>query len=241
VLLHGFPLSGAIWHEQQQRLRDRYRVITPDLRGHGQSPAPPGVYSMDALARDVLALLDSLEIAKAVIIGHSMGGYATLAAWKLAPQRFLALGLVSSHAGADTEDARQARLRTADQVAVEGNQVLAAAMLRKLFATGLPRGDPVIEPVRQMILGTTREGVIGALHGMAARPSSEAVLPDIDVPMLVLAGDQDQIIPLARAEGLAAAIPNATLSVIHNAGHMPMLERPEATTTALRNFLGTVR
>src|SRR3954470_5856607 len=74
ILLHGFPLSGAIWHEQQQRLSDRYRVITPDLRGHGRSPAPSGVYEMDLLARDVLAVLDALLIKKAVIMGHSMGG-----------------------------------------------------------------------------------------------------------------------------------------------------------------------
>src|ERR1700686_5415953 len=85
VLLHGFPLSGVIWHEQRQRLSARYRVITPDLRGHGQSPAPAGVYEMNLLARDVLALLDSLNIKKAVIMGHSMGGYFALAAWKLAP------------------------------------------------------------------------------------------------------------------------------------------------------------
>jgi len=92
VLLHGFPLSGAIWHEQQRRLKDRCRVIVPDLRGHGSSPAPRGVYDMDLLARDVLALLDALQVAKAVIMGHSMGGYITLAAWRLAPERFLALG-----------------------------------------------------------------------------------------------------------------------------------------------------
>jgi 3-oxoadipate enol-lactonase len=240
LLLHGFPLSGAIWHKQQQRLRDLCRVITPDLRGHGQSPAPAGVYGMDALAGDMLALLDSLDIAKAVIVGHSMGGYATLAAWRFAPERFLALGLVSSHAGADTEEGREARYRMADQVAAEGNQVVAAAMLRKLFAPRLPAGDPIIEPVRQMILHTAREGIIGALRGMAARPSSEAMLPTIGVPVLIIAGDKDQIIPPAKAEAIAAAIPKATLSIIANAGHMPMLERPEATTAAIIKFLSTV-
>src|SRR4249920_2288480 len=109
VLLHGFPLSSSIWNEQQQRLSDHYRVITPDLRGHGRSPAPSGVYQMDLLAGDVLALLDALLIQKAILMGHSMGGYVALAAWKLAPDRFLALALVDSQAGADTEAARQGR------------------------------------------------------------------------------------------------------------------------------------
>src|SRR5476649_1131959 len=96
VLLHGFPLSGAIWHEQQKQLAEQYRVIVPDLRGHGRSPAPAGVYDMDLLARDVLALLDALQIQQAVIMGHSMGGYVTLAAWRIAADRFLALGLIAS-------------------------------------------------------------------------------------------------------------------------------------------------
>src|SRR5258708_32961001 len=86
VLLHRFPLSSDIWADQRQQLAEHFRVITPDLRGHGQSPAPPGVYEMETLSRDVLALLDSLEIQNAVIMGHSMGGYVTLAVWRHAPQ-----------------------------------------------------------------------------------------------------------------------------------------------------------
>ena len=100
VLLHGFPLSSAIWRRQQQGLSDGYRVILPDLRGHGRSPAPAGVYEMEAMAADVFALLDSLDVKQAVILGHSMGGYVALAAWRLAPERFLGLGLIASHAAA---------------------------------------------------------------------------------------------------------------------------------------------
>src|SRR5947207_559617 len=128
VLLHGFPLSSAIWHKQQQCLSDFYRVISPDLRGHGQSPAPAGVYEMETLARDVLALLDSLQITKAAFVGHSMGGYVALAAWTLAPERFLALGLIASQAAADTEEGRRGRFKMAEKVAAEGNQAVAAAM-----------------------------------------------------------------------------------------------------------------
>ena len=175
VLLHGFPLTSAIWTAQQQQLADHYRVITPDLRGHGQSPAPAGVYEMESLAGDLLALLDSLKIERAVIMGHSMGGYVTLAAWRLAPARFLALGLIDSQAGADTEEGRQGRMQLAEKIAARGSQVAVDAMLPRLFAPGLMSGDPVWEQVRGMILNTPRAGMIGALHGMAARPDSHPI------------------------------------------------------------------
>lgn len=240
VLLHGFPLTGAIWHEQQHRLSDRYRVITPDLRGHGRSPAPSGVYDMDLLARDVLALLDDLEIKQAIIFGHSMGGYVTLAAWKLAPERFLALGLIDSQAGADTEEGRQGRYKMAEKVAAEGSKVVAEAMIPKLFAPALPAEAPIIEQVRQMILNTPPAGIIGTLKGMAARSDAGALLPKLSIPVLLLTGDKDQIIPPEKAKTMASAISTATLTIVANAGHLPMLEQPEATTTAMRSFLSAV-
>lgn len=240
VLLHGFPLSSVIWHEQQQRLSAHYRVITPDLRGHGQSPAPLGVYEMDLMARDVLATLDSLDIKKAIILGHSMGGYVTLAAWKLAPERFLALGLINSQAGADTEEGRQGRYKMAEKVAAEGSKVMAEAMIPKLFAPDLPAEAPIREQVRRMILNTPPAGIIGTLKGMAVRSDSGAMLAKLNLPVLILTGDKDQIIPPEKAKALASAISTATLTMVANAGHMPMLEQPEATTKALRDFLSEV-
>ena len=237
VLLHGFPLCGALWHEQQKILSERYRVIVPDLRGHGRSPAPAGVYDMELLARDVLALLDSLKVKQAVIIGHSMGGYVTLAAWRIAPERFLALGLICSQAGADTEEGRQGRYKMADKVAAEGSKVAAEAMLAKVFASGLPAAAPIVEQVRQMILNTSTAGIVGALQGMAVRADSGPLLPKIDLPVLILAGDKDQIIPLEKAKATAAAIKTATLVTVANAGHVPMLEQPEATTAGLSDFM----
>ena len=135
VLLHGFPLSHSIWTQQQESLARHYLVIAPDLRGHGQSPAPAGVYEMETLARDVLALLDSLGIAQAVIMGHSLGGYVTLAAWKCAPQRFLAMGLIDSHASADTDEGRQKRLQLVEKVAAQGSLAAAEAMLAEPVPT----------------------------------------------------------------------------------------------------------
>jgi pimeloyl-ACP methyl ester carboxylesterase len=239
VLLHGYPLGSEIWRAQQAGLADRWRVITPDLRGHGKSTAPEGPYSMEAMARDVLALLDALRIPKAVLMGHSMGGYVTLAAAKIAPERFLGLGLVASQAASDTDEARQGRFKMVEKVAAEGSAPVAAALMPRLFAPESGAGKSIVEEVRLMILKTPPAGIIGTLQGMAARENSEAVLAKMDVPILILAGEHDQIVPLAKSQGLAAAVPGATLAIIEKAGHMPMLEEPERTTAAITEFLRT--
>jgi pimeloyl-ACP methyl ester carboxylesterase len=212
-------------------------VITPDLRGHGKSPAPEGVYEMETMARDVFALLDSLDIGKAVIMGHSMGGYVTLAAAKLAPERFLGLGLISSQAAADTDEATQGRFKLVEKVEAEGAAPAASALLPKLFAPGGGTPESVIEEARQMMLNTPRAGIVGALKGMAARENTEAVLAKMSVPVLILAGEKDQLIPPARSQALAAAVPRATLTILERAGHMPMLEDPQGTTAAIAGFM----
>jgi 3-oxoadipate enol-lactonase len=241
VLLHGFPLSSAIWQEQQRSLSDKFRVITPDLRGHGNSPAPSGAYTMEGMAQDVLALLDSLGITKAAILGHSMGGYIALTALKLAPERFAALGLIASQAGADTEDARQNRYRLAERVAKEGSKVVAEAMIARLFSPDLPADSPIIAQVHEVMRNTQPAGIIGSLHAMALRPDSTELLRNASLPILLLAGARDQIVPQERTKALAAILPKAKLVTMDQAGHMPMLEQPEATTTALRQFLNGIR
>jgi pimeloyl-ACP methyl ester carboxylesterase len=240
VLLHGFPLNGTIWHDQARALSDHYRVITPDLRGHGQSSVPDGAYSMELMARDVFQLLDSLGIEKMTLMGHSMGGYVALAAWRLAPERITALGLICSHAWADTDEVRQNRENQAQKVFAEGSAVIASAMLPRLFASGTEADEPFVEHTRLMMLNTRPLGIMGALRGMAARPDSSGLLPDIKVPVLIIAGDSDAIIPLQRIEAMAAALPNATLATIENAGHMPMLEQPQATALAIRTFMNAL-
>src|SRR5688500_17256189 len=109
VLLHGYPLNSSIWHTQVQGLSNEFRMITPDVRGHGQSPVPEGPYEMELMAHDVLDLLDTLNVKRAVIMGHSMGGYVTLAMWRIAAARFMGIGLIGSQPGADSEEGRQNR------------------------------------------------------------------------------------------------------------------------------------
>jgi pimeloyl-ACP methyl ester carboxylesterase len=96
-----------------------------------------------------------------------------------------------------------------------------------------------VDVARQMILNTPRAGIIGTLQGMAARENTEAILAKMKVPVLLLAGEHDQIIPPAKSQALAAAVPGVTLVMVEKAGHMPMLEEPVRTTAAIREFLST--
>lgn len=238
VLLHGFPFSNALWRDQANGLADFCRVITPDLRGHGASPTPGGIYTMELMAQDVLRLLDTLGVEKAAIMGHSMGGYVALAMWRLAPDRFTAFGLIASHVWPDTEEVRQGRYNQVNAVEQRGARAMAEAMLPRLFGPHLAEDEPIKESAEMMMMANKPAGIIGALRGIAIRPDSSDLLPTVNVPTLILAGDSDLIVPLARAEAMAAALPNATLITVENAGHLPMLEQPHATTLALRTFLG---
>jgi 3-oxoadipate enol-lactonase len=237
ILLHGFPLSSAIWREQQNRLSDQYRVITPDLRGHGRSPVTDEVYAMDLLAADVLALLDAQELDQVVLMGHSMGGYVALALAKLAPQRIKAFGLLGAHAYADTEEARQARYAMIEQVRAYGNPPVVEAMSSRLFAPIEHEDTTIMEHVNSVMGGTKTLGLVGALEGMAARPDTTTVLAGLAVPVLLIAGDQDAIVPIERIESLATLPANCTLVTIENAGHMMMMEQPQATAMAIRQFI----
>ncbi|MBO9309394.1 MAG: alpha/beta fold hydrolase [Chloroflexi bacterium] len=241
VLLHGFPFNSSLWQHQMRSLSDTCRVIAPDLRGFGRSEAAEDTYEMDLLARDVLRLLDTLAIKKAVIMGHSMGGYVTLALWRLAAERFSALGLIASHVWADSDEQRQSRQQLIAQVIERGATAVAEALLPRLFAPRLRKDAPIVRQARTMMLEARPSGLMSALRGMMYRPDSSDLLPQIAVPTLIICGDSDPIVPPERAEQMARLLPNATLVIIQDAAHMPMLEQPQATAAAIRHFLAAIR
>lgn len=238
ILLHGFPLAGSIWKAQQEHLSTKYRVILPDLPGHGATAPVPGI-SIAQMADLVFDLMDHLQIHKAAVAGHSMGGYVALAMVKQAPERIAGLGLVATQAGADSPEAREGRFALAEKVGREGQDVVANAMPPKLFATDDP-SNPAQQATASLIRQTPREGIQAALHAMAGREDLQPLLPTISAPTLVLAGKEDRLIPVQRSEGMAAQIPNAVLVRLPGAGHMPMLERPEEVSAALEGWLGLV-
>lgn len=230
VLLHGYPLSRAIWEPLLPTLSQHFRVILPDLRGHGQSPAPDGAYTMDDMAADVLHLLAGLNIQQAFWAGHSMGGYVMLAALRQQPAAFLGMAMVATQHLPDSPEAKANRYKAVEGVREKGAEAV-VGLVDKLFAAGTP--DTLREQARQMILLAAPEGIIGTLQAMAERPDSTATLQGLTFPAVVIGGAEDQIIKPEVVQAAAGLIPGAALVMIDGAGHMPSMEQPAATAEAL--------
>lgn len=239
LFVHGFPLDHSMWRWQMGRFARTHRVIAPDLRGFGESGVTDGQVTMEQFADDLAALLDELHVTQPITLcGLSMGGYIALEFVRKHAQRLAALILCDTRAGSDATDARQKRLETADQVLREGPAAIADSMVSRLFAQKTYRDQPqVVEEMRRLILGTPRVGIAAAALGMAERRDLTGLLPQISVPTLVIAGEEDGLTPPAEMKEMAAAIPDAEYVEIANAGHMAPLEASVPVNGAIQKFL----
>jgi pimeloyl-ACP methyl ester carboxylesterase len=242
VLLHGFPFNRTLWREQVEALKDSHRVVTPDLRGHGETTATDEPATMEEMARDVAALLDELQIKRPVLGGLSMGGYVALAFHRLFPRRVRALVLADTRPQADTEEGKRVREETARRALAEGMSIIADAMMPKLLAHTTHMKEPEkVERVREMILTTNPVGAAAALRGMALRRDQTSHLVNILQPALIVVGSEDQITPPADAETMRRGIGGSRLAVIEGAGHVSNIERPEEFNRVLTKFLRDIQ
>ncbi len=232
VLLHGYPLDHAIWQPVIPWLEGQAELILPDLRGFGASRSSVSGYSITDMAADVAALLDDLKIEKAVLAGHSMGGYVSLAFATQFPGRVLGLGLVASQAVADTPERRQGRFDTADQVKAKGVKVVADTMPAKLTSNPELQKD-----LRTIVLRQSVDGIVGALTALAGRPDFSASLKHFSFPVSIVHGLEDALVPIERAREVQAAVPQGYMVELKAVGHMPMMEAPRSTAEALKTLL----
>ena len=239
LFIHGFPLTRKLWSEQVGTLSRNHRVLALDLRGHGETQAVPGPYSMELLARDCCALLDALQIQVPVVLcGLSMGGYIALAFYRLFAPRVAGLVLAATRAGADTAEGKQNRTRAIEVARINGAAEIAESMLPKMFAPNTYQKSPhLVSQLRSMMAGTSTAGVLGALEGMRDRPDSEPMLASIHVPTLIIHGAEDQLIPPGSAQDMHAAIPSSRLVILPEAGHIVNWEQPELFNQAIFDFI----
>ncbi len=242
IFLHAFPLNQTMWDDQVVELADGFRLLTLDLRGFGGSGVTAGTVTMSQMAADVYALMKRLSIERATLVGLSMGGYVALAFYRDYPECVRALVLAATRATADTAAAQARRLQSADQAEREGANAIADAMVSLLLgaSTTATRSD-LAARLRSMIVANSPQGIAAAQRGMAARPDSTPLLPQMRFPVLVIIGAEDSLTSVAEAEGWRSQIPNSTLQVIEGAGHLLNLEKPLAFNAALQAFLASLR
>ncbi len=240
VLLHGFPLGRAMWASVAAQIADCARVIVPDLRGHGDSPAPAGGYDMLDHAWDVAELVDQCGVIDPFVLGGlSMGGYVALAFAERLRERLSGIILCDTKATADTPEAAQGREDLARKIEAAGStEAVIASFLPKLLAAQAYEDNPaLVSGVRGLMERQPVAGVAGCLRGMAARADRTAVLKTFDRPCLLLFGSEDRITPPEEGRKMASVLPDAGLIVIDGAGHLPPLERPDETAAAIRDFV----
>jgi 3-oxoadipate enol-lactonase len=239
VLIHGFPLTRAIWEAQGDALARTWCVLRPDLRGAGSSSATDGPYLMERLAADIAELLDAFGIERAALIGHSLGGYVALAFARMFTERMTGLALVASRLRGDTSEEASARCELAERVEREGSAEPAiAAYLPRLFAPeSLAQRPAIVERAYAIARQNGAAGVAATLRGMALRASSADIAEDLDIPALVVSGARDCVVGLDEARSVAARFPRGRLVLCGESGHLPMLEESERVTAALDNWL----
>jgi pimeloyl-ACP methyl ester carboxylesterase len=216
-------------------LRDRFRVIAPDLRGYGGSPVTPGTVPMAQLAADVGHLLDRKGIASAALVGLSMGGLVVMELAAAQPERWWAYGFVATTAHRLTEDERAARLESARTMEEQGMRPVAEQMAARLF--GLGPGKELTQAIMAMMLATNPAGAAAAVRGRAERPDYQPVLKALTAPALVCAGDHDSYSTAEITSELAGCLPGPEVIIMEGVGHLPNLERPDAFNEHLLGFL----
>lgn len=241
VLLHPFPANHEFWLPIAESLSTRYRVILPDLRGHGESTVGDGPATMAKHAADISRVMDDAEIGRAPLIGVSIGGYVLFEFWRRYRNRVAALGLCNTKAPADNAEARAGRLQAANDVLERGTEPFLESMIPRLFGKTTREARPdLVDGALRMMRQMSPEDIAQVQRGMADRPDSIDTLKTINVPTLLITGDEDLLTGINEAELMHQHIRGSQLRVIPKAGHYSPWEQAEEAARLLRQFLDSL-
>lgn len=241
IFVHGFPFNKSMWNLQVEALKDKYHVITYDIRGHGNSEPGNEKFSIELFAKDLIGLMDALKIDKTMICGLSMGGYISLNAITAFPGRFNALVLSDTQCSADTPEAKEKRRKTIISIREDGVEKYADSSIKNLFCTEsfMSRRNE-IENVREMIINTAEKSLCDTLLALAARNETCSRLNEINVPVLIMVGKEDVLTPPAAAAFMQEKIKNSSMHIIEHAGHLSPMENPYKFNYELKKFVSSV-
>jgi len=241
VLLHPFPANHDFWIPVAEELSSRYRLILPDVRGHGESEVGEGPATMAKQAADLLCVMDDAKVGRAPIIGVSIGGYILFEFWRTHRHRVAALGLCNTKAPADNAEARAGRLQAANDVLQHGTEPFLQSMVPRLLAQSTRETRPdLVDLALRMMRQMSPEDIAQVQRGMAERPDSIDTLKTINVPTLLVTGDEDILTGINEAELMRQHIRGCQLRVIPRAGHYSPWEQAAEATRLLRQFLDSL-
>jgi pimeloyl-ACP methyl ester carboxylesterase len=238
IFIHGFPYNSTMWAQQIKKLKESYYCIAYDVRGLGDTPPGDGQFTMEMFVDDLFSVMDSLDLEKPVVTGFSMGGYITLRAAEREPERFRALILCDTKAEADDDAARIKRAGAISTIDKDGLETFTSSFIPMTFGDNAPQQIP--ESYNAILEQATNEspvGVKGCLLAMAARTDTSAILGNIDVPTLLLVGEDDTLTPPSVMKEMHEKIAGSDMVTIPEVGHMSPVENPESVTQSIQEFL----
>ena len=238
VFLHGFCETSDIWSGIQHQISRKFRVITLDLPGFGASPLPDYPFSLSDIATEIKHFLDSINVNKYILIGHSLGGYIALAFSRVYGQDLLGLGLFHSSVFPDDEEKKMSRTKLMEFIDKNGVRTFIRTFIPSLFYRGnLDRLHDVIRNLKKSVEMTRAESVIQYARAMRDRKGSEDFLMDFSKPVMFIVGEEDESVPLEKSMAQAILPKNSHMLRLPDTAHMGMYERPQETAQFIMNFL----
>jgi pimeloyl-ACP methyl ester carboxylesterase len=243
LFIHAFPLSHKMWLEQAKNFSNKYRVITYDMRGFGDSYEENGIYTIDSHADDLFTIIDRLKVVKPIVIGLSMGGYILLRAVDRDQNKFKAVVLCDTRTEADTNEGKLNRAKQIKQIRTGGKTEFIETFLENTFSdTTLkdPAKQPVVQFMKNIMTEQKDTAMAGTLLTLSARTDQTASLEKINIPMLIIVGEKDKLTPPELSKVMYQKIRNSKLSLIPESGHFSNVENPQAFNKSVEDFINTL-
>ena len=238
VLLHGYLETSEVWRSFSGKLAEKYRIIIPDLPGHGQSDIFREIHTMELMAEMIEELLNDLKIEKVFLTGHSLGGYVALAFVEQFPERLSGYCLFHSHPLADSPEAFEKRRREINLVQAGQKDLIYPDNVTKMYATSnLEKNKTSLERSKEIASTVPGEGIIAILKGMMVRPSRLGIMEKGDLPCLWILGAMDNYIHCEEVRKKVRLPGNAEILILKNSGHMGFVEEEELSLKAIDTFI----
>jgi pimeloyl-ACP methyl ester carboxylesterase len=240
IFVHAFPMSSKMWEPQVNYFKDKFRVITYDVRGLGESKVEEYQYTMETYAEDLISVIKELKLEKVNAVGLSMGGYIILRAIVKQPELFASITLADTRAERDTDAGIISRSAAIDMIKSGKRNEFLEQFTKNLVAPANYENPEFRRNLDKIISENSDESICAAMIALATRTSTLEHLPEFNKPALVIAGEYDVLTPPPMAEVMKSVLPDSRLEIIPNSGHLSNMEEPEKFNEVLLKFLNEI-